>query len=149
MVWGENQIPIYLWAWHVLKAWHLCSMEKIKNNEGRCVILDDLHIIMYMPMNQMKTLKLLWIMIKARVIQSFTQHLPSDSWIQYFCSIIFNLVCDLILNLLLLFHHVVHIPNYSCTFKLGYLNMNACIVHVGIDLWMMGFRQMLHSSQNT
>jgi hypothetical protein len=76
---------------------------------------------------------------KNKVIQSFAQHLPNDSWIQYFWNIIFNLVCDLTLNPLSLFHHVVHIPNYSCTFKLGYLNMNASIVHVGIDLWMMGF----------
>jgi hypothetical protein len=81
---------------------------------------------------------------KNKVIQNFTQHLPGDSWIQYFWNIIFNLVCNLTLNPLLLFHHVVHIPNYLCIFKLGYLNMN-----VGIDLWMMGLQQMLHSSQNT
>jgi hypothetical protein len=85
---------------------------------------------------------------KNKVNQSFTQHLFSDSWIQYFCNISFNLVCDLALNPLL-FHHVVHIPNYSCTFKLVYLNMNVGIVHVGINLWTMGFQQMLHSSQNT
>ncbi len=84
-----------------------------------------------------------------KVIQSFTQHLFGDLWIQYFWNIIFNLVFDLVLNPLLLFHRVVHIPSYSCTFKLGYLNMNVNIVHVGIDLWMMGFWQMLHSSQNT
>jgi hypothetical protein len=41
--------------------------------------------------------------------------------------VIFNLICDLTLNPLL-FHHVVH---------------------VGIDLWIMGFQQMLHSSKDT
>ncbi len=32
-VWGDNQMPIYLCAWHILKVWHLHSMEKIKDNE--------------------------------------------------------------------------------------------------------------------
>jgi len=32
IMWGEDQMPIYLCAWHILKAWHLRSMEKIKDN---------------------------------------------------------------------------------------------------------------------
>jgi hypothetical protein len=48
IVWGDNQVPIYLCAWHVLKVWRLHSMEKIKNNEMWRAILDDLHTIMYM-----------------------------------------------------------------------------------------------------
>jgi len=49
IVWGNDQVPIYLCLWHVLKAWCLRSMEKIKDNEVQRVILDDLHTIMYMP----------------------------------------------------------------------------------------------------
>jgi hypothetical protein len=33
IVWGDNEVPIYLCMWHILKAWHLCLMEKIKDNE--------------------------------------------------------------------------------------------------------------------
>jgi hypothetical protein len=46
IVWGNDQVPIYLCVRHVLKAWCLCSMEKIKDNEMRCAILDDLHTVM-------------------------------------------------------------------------------------------------------
>jgi hypothetical protein len=49
IVWGEDHVFIYLYAWHVLKAWHLYSMEKIKDNGVWCVILNNLHTIMYMP----------------------------------------------------------------------------------------------------
>jgi hypothetical protein len=31
IVWGEDQVPIYLSAWHVLKAWRLHSMGKKDN----------------------------------------------------------------------------------------------------------------------
>jgi hypothetical protein len=30
VVWAIENIPIFLYAWHVLKAWHLHAMEKIK-----------------------------------------------------------------------------------------------------------------------
>jgi hypothetical protein len=49
IVWGDDQVPIYLCAWHVLKVWHLRSIEKIKNNEIWCAILDDFHTVVYMP----------------------------------------------------------------------------------------------------
>ncbi len=35
MVWDKDQVPINLCTWHVLKEWHLHSMEKIKDNEMR------------------------------------------------------------------------------------------------------------------
>jgi hypothetical protein len=52
IVWDKDQVFIYLCAWHVLKAWHLRLMEKSKNNGVQRAILDDLHIIMYMPIKQ-------------------------------------------------------------------------------------------------
>jgi hypothetical protein len=33
IVWGDDQVPIYLYVWHILKVWRLRSMEEIKNNE--------------------------------------------------------------------------------------------------------------------
>jgi len=49
IMWGIDQVPIYFCVWHVLMAWCLRSIEKIKNNEVSRAILDDLHTIMYMP----------------------------------------------------------------------------------------------------
>ncbi len=37
-------VPIYLCAWHVLKA---CALKKIKDVVVRQAILDDLHAILY------------------------------------------------------------------------------------------------------
>jgi hypothetical protein len=79
-VWGEDQVPIYLCAWHILKAWRLCSMEKIKDNGVQRVILDDLHTIMYMPIELNESIEAFMTRGKNKIIESFTQHLPDDSW---------------------------------------------------------------------
>jgi hypothetical protein len=55
IVWGDDQMPIYLCVWHVLKVWCLRLMEKIKDNEVQCAILDDLHTVMYMPIESIET----------------------------------------------------------------------------------------------
>jgi hypothetical protein len=47
MVWGEDQMPIYICEWHILKVWHLHLMEKVKNNGVQHAIFDDLYTIMY------------------------------------------------------------------------------------------------------
>jgi hypothetical protein len=46
ILWGNDQVPIYLCAWHILKVWRLSLMEKIKDNEVQRAILNDLHTIM-------------------------------------------------------------------------------------------------------
>ncbi len=46
ILWGNDQVPIYLCAWHILNAWRLRLMEKIKDNEVQRAILNDLHTIM-------------------------------------------------------------------------------------------------------
>jgi len=85
IVWGEeDQMPIYLCAWHVLKAWHLHSMEKIKDNGVWCAILDDLHTIMYMPIEWGENIEAFMTCGRNKIIESFTQHLFGDSWIWYF-----------------------------------------------------------------
>jgi hypothetical protein len=47
MVWGEDQMPIYICVWHILKFWHLHLMENVKNNGVQHAIFDDLYTIMY------------------------------------------------------------------------------------------------------
>jgi len=49
-----DKVPIYLYCWHVLKAWRLRGTEKIKNVEVWCGILQDLHDVMYMSINHGK-----------------------------------------------------------------------------------------------
>jgi len=84
IVWGDDQVPIYLCAWHVLKAWYLRLMEKIKDNEVQCAILDDLQIVMYMSIKSSESIEAFMTRGRNKIIESFTQHLPNDSWIQYF-----------------------------------------------------------------
>jgi hypothetical protein len=80
IVWGNNQVPIYLCMWHVLKAWRLRSMEKIKDNEMQCAILDDLHTVMYMPIKSSESIEAFMTRGRNKIIENLTQHLPSDLW---------------------------------------------------------------------
>ncbi len=72
IVWGDDQVPIYLYVWHILKAWHLRLMEKIKNNEMRRAILDDLHTIMYMPIEPNESIETFMTHGRNKIIESFT-----------------------------------------------------------------------------
>jgi len=89
-VWGDDQVPIYLCAWHVLKAWRLHSMEKIKDNEMQRAILDNLHTIMYMAIEPNESIEAFMTHGKNKIIESFTQHLHGDSWTQYFWTYYFQ-----------------------------------------------------------
>jgi hypothetical protein len=51
-----DKVPVYLCYWHVLKAWHLRGIEKIKDVEVRGGILQDLHDVMYMSINHGQTI---------------------------------------------------------------------------------------------
>jgi len=58
--WVTNNIPIFPYAWHVLKAWHLHVMEKIKDVEVQRITFHDLHDVMYMsiePKENIETFK--------------------------------------------------------------------------------------------
>jgi len=44
-------VPIYICAWHVLKAWWVCALKKIKDVVVRWAILDNLHVILYVMTN--------------------------------------------------------------------------------------------------
>jgi hypothetical protein len=80
IVWGKDQVPIYLCAWHISKGWCLHSMEKIKNNGVRHAILDDRHTIMYMPIEPNGSIEAFMTCGKNKIIERFTQHLSGDSW---------------------------------------------------------------------
>jgi len=113
IVWGDNQVPIYLYTWHVLKAWRLSLMEKIKDNGVRHAILDNLHIVMYMPIEPGENIETFMTCGKTRSLKVSPNICPMIHGLSTFGPIISKLVCELILNPLLLFHHVVHIPKYS------------------------------------
>jgi hypothetical protein len=69
---GNNQMPIYFCAWHVLKVWHLHFMEKIKESGVQCAILDDLHTVMYMPIKPNENIEAFMTHGKNKIIESFT-----------------------------------------------------------------------------
>jgi dTDP-4-dehydrorhamnose 3,5-epimerase-like enzyme len=55
-----DKVPIYLSCWHVLKAWHLHGIKKIKDVDVRGGIFQDLHDVTYMSINHgKKTFKIL------------------------------------------------------------------------------------------
>jgi len=90
IVWGDNQVPIYLFTWHVLKAWCLRLMEKIKDNEMQRAILDALHTVIYMPIEPNENIETFLTCGRNKIIESFTQHLPGDSWTRYFWTYYFQ-----------------------------------------------------------
>ncbi len=66
-------------------------MEKIKDNGVQRAMLDIIHIVMYMPIEPDETIETFMINGKIMVIESFTQHLSSDSCTMYFWTYCFQL----------------------------------------------------------
>lgn len=56
IVWNTNHVPICVW--HVLKAWCLLSVEKIKDVKMRHAIFDCLYLVMFMSINLGETIEL-------------------------------------------------------------------------------------------
>ncbi len=71
IVWGQDLVSIFLYAWHVLKAWCLRSMEKIKDSKVRCVVLDCLHMVMFMSINPNETINDFKACGREVVVESF------------------------------------------------------------------------------
>jgi len=76
--------------WHILKVWRLHLMKKIKDNEVRCAILDDLHTIMYMPIEPSENIEAFMTRGRNKIIETFTQHLSGVTWTQYFWTYYFQ-----------------------------------------------------------
>jgi hypothetical protein len=55
-------------------------MEKIKDNGVQRAILDDLHTIMYMPIELGENIEAFMTRGRNKIIESFIQHLLGDSW---------------------------------------------------------------------
>jgi hypothetical protein len=51
-----DKVPIFLYCWHVFKAWCLHGIEKIKDVEVWGAIFQDFHDVMYMSINNGKTI---------------------------------------------------------------------------------------------
>ncbi len=64
-------------------------------------------------LNKVKTLKLSWLMGKTKSLKALPNIYLMIHGLNTFGLIMSKLICELTLNPLLLFHHVVHIPNYS------------------------------------
>jgi hypothetical protein len=84
VAWGMDKVPIYLCCWCVLKAWHLCGTEKIKDVEVRGGILQDLHDVMYMSINHGKTIDDFKEHGRVVVRESLHKHRLNDAWTIYF-----------------------------------------------------------------
>jgi hypothetical protein len=68
---------------------------------------------MYMPIELGENIETFVTHGRNKIIESFTQHCLGIHGLDIFGPIISKLVCELTFNPLLLFHHVVHISEYS------------------------------------
>jgi len=79
-----DKVPIYLCCWHVLKAWHLRGIKKIKNVEVRGGILQDFHDVMYISINHGETNVDFKECGRVVVRESLHKHKLGDAWTNYF-----------------------------------------------------------------
>ncbi len=61
-----------------------------KDSEVQHAILDDLHTVMYVPIEPSENIEAFITCGKNKIIESFTQHLLGDSWTQYFWTYYFQ-----------------------------------------------------------
>jgi len=98
IMWGEDQVSIYLCAWHVLKVWHLHLMEIIKNNGVQHVILEDFHIVMYMPIEPDESIETFMTCGEKKSLKVSLNICPMIHGFDIFGPIISKLVCELTLS---------------------------------------------------
>jgi hypothetical protein len=77
-----DKVPIYLYCWHVLKAWRLHGTEKIKDVKVRGGILQDLHDVM--SINHGETIDDFKERGRVAVRESLHKHKLGDAWTNYF-----------------------------------------------------------------
>jgi hypothetical protein len=75
-----DKVPIYLYCWHVFKAWCLHGTEKIKDMEVWGGIFQDLHHVMYMSINHGETINDFKERGRVVVRESFYKHKPANAW---------------------------------------------------------------------
>ncbi len=91
-MWGQNHILIFICTLHMLKVWHLHSMEKIENSKVRCVVLDRLHMVMFMSINPNETIDDFKAHGREMVMENFDNLQLGVSWTRYFGFSIANLI---------------------------------------------------------
>jgi hypothetical protein len=74
-----DKVPIFFCCWHVLKAWRLCGIEKIKDVKVWGGILQDLHDVMCMSINHGETIGGFKDHGRVVVKESFHKHKPGDA----------------------------------------------------------------------
>ncbi len=76
IVWNRDHVHVFLYAWHVLKAWRLCSMESTKDAKVKRAILNCLHTVMFMSIKPNETIKSFKARGKEMVVESFDNLQP-------------------------------------------------------------------------
>ncbi len=89
-MWGRNLVLIFLCTWHVLEAWHLHSIEKIKDLEVRRALLNHLHMVMFMSINLDEAVDDLKARGKEMVVENFDNLQLGVVWTRFFGLIIVN-----------------------------------------------------------
>jgi hypothetical protein len=84
IVWSQDHVQVFLYAWHVLKAWRLCSMESIKDAKMKRAILNRLYTVMFMSLNPNETITSLKARGREMVVESFDNLQPCVAWTRYF-----------------------------------------------------------------
>ncbi len=64
----------------MLKAWHLRSMEKIKDPKVKCVILDHFHMMMFMCINPNEAIESFKACGREMVVESFDNLQLGVAW---------------------------------------------------------------------
>jgi hypothetical protein len=147
IVWGKDQMPIYLCAWYVFKAWCVHSIEKIKDNGVWHAILDDFHNVMYTTIESSESIETFMTRGRNKVMKTSPNICLVIHGFNTFGPIIFKLVRELTLNPLLLFHHVVHISKYGLL-ELRWKHQwwtwqsHVGIMYLVVDLWIVGLQRV-------
>ncbi len=63
-----------------LKGLALMFDGKNQRQKMRSAILDDLHTVMYMPIDPSESIEAFMTHGRNKIIKNFIQHLPNDSW---------------------------------------------------------------------
>jgi len=82
VVWGMDKAPIFLYCWHVFKAWHLHGIKKIKDVEVWRAILQTFMMWCTCPSIMEKQL-MISKSVERLMRESLHKHEPSDVWTNY------------------------------------------------------------------
>jgi Na+/glutamate symporter len=91
-MWSTNHVPICVW--HVLKAWCLLSMEKIKDAKMRCAIFNCFYLVMFMSINLGETIELFKACGREKVMECLIALSPMIHGPNIFGFIIANFICN-------------------------------------------------------